>query len=189
MELIHALKEWDITVKALEQGKTVLLLRKGGVHEQSGHFTLKHHSVLLYPTYEHQRPELLQASYRDHVQVVPAGWHPNQVRIGSWAEITHILQINYPAQLAALLPWQIGTPEFAQERFAWKPQQPLYALLLRVFCLDQPIEIPYHSTYGGCKSWIDLKQAIATNTSLPVFSDIDYNQQVTSILKASSVEG
>jgi hypothetical protein len=189
MELIHALKEWDITVQALEQGKTILLLRKGGIHEQSGHFTLKHRSVLLYPTYEHQRPELLQASYRDQVQVVPVGWHPTQVKIGSWAEITHILQINDLAQLTALLPWQIGTAEFAQERFAWKPQQPLYALLLQVSCLGQPLEIPYHSTYGGCKSWIDLKQAIATDNSLPVFSDTDYNQQVTGILKVLSTVG
>jgi hypothetical protein len=189
MELIHALKEWDVTVQALEQGKTILILRKGGIHEQAGHFTLKHRSVLLYPTYEHQRPELLQTSYRDRVQVVPAGWHPSQVKISTWAEITDILQINRIQQLTALLPFQIGTDEFAQERFAWKPHQPLYALLLRVYRLDQPATLPYHSAYGGCKSWIDLKQAISTDNSLPVFSDTDYNQQVTSILKALSVDG
>jgi len=35
----HALKEWAVAVDALEQGKTIMLLRKGGIHEQGGRFS------------------------------------------------------------------------------------------------------------------------------------------------------
>jgi len=52
----HALKEWA-AVDALEQGKTImLLLRKGGIHEQGGRFKVAQNQILLYPTHEHQQP-------------------------------------------------------------------------------------------------------------------------------------
>ncbi|BCX07554.1 MAG: hypothetical protein KatS3mg066_1413 [Fischerella sp.] len=34
----HALKEWAVAVTALEAGKTIMLLRKGGIHERNGRF-------------------------------------------------------------------------------------------------------------------------------------------------------
>jgi len=49
----HALKEWAVAVDALEQGKTIMLLRKGGIHEQGGRFVAQN-QILLYPTHEHQ---------------------------------------------------------------------------------------------------------------------------------------
>ena len=47
----HALKEWDSAVKALSLGKTVLLLRKGGIREVGGKFSVKASSsvALSYP--------------------------------------------------------------------------------------------------------------------------------------------
>ena len=52
---LHALKEWAVAVNALESGKTIMLLRKGGIHERGGRFQVAHEQVLLYPTYEHQQ--------------------------------------------------------------------------------------------------------------------------------------
>jgi hypothetical protein len=66
----HALKEWAVATRALEQGNTVLLLRKGGIHERGGVFTVAQSQVLLYPTYEHQKPHLLKAEYADQVEPV-----------------------------------------------------------------------------------------------------------------------
>jgi hypothetical protein len=54
----HALKEWAVAVNALESGKTIMLPRKGGIHEQSGRFQVAHEQILLYPTYEHQLPNI-----------------------------------------------------------------------------------------------------------------------------------
>ena len=55
-----ALKEWAVTVQALSLGQQTLLVRKGGIHEESKDFRVIHPEFLLYPTFEHQREDLLQ---------------------------------------------------------------------------------------------------------------------------------
>ena len=49
-----AFKEWAVAVDALMSGEQVMLIRKGGISEDSKHFTVIHDKFLLYPTYEHQ---------------------------------------------------------------------------------------------------------------------------------------
>jgi hypothetical protein len=188
MKLIHALKEWAIAVDALEHGKIILLLRKGGIHEQGKTFTVTHNPILLYPTYEHQKTELLKPAYATQVQPVSSGWHPAMVRIGAWAQITNIFRVSEEPIVTALLPYHIWNHQFAQERFGWKPRQPLYVLLLRTYKLLQAKEIPYRAEYGGCKSWIDLAEPISLEKSLPVLSDIDYSKQVTEICDKIQVD-
>ena len=43
-----ALKEWAVTVRALAQGQQILLLRKGGIHEEGKDFRVIHPEFLLY---------------------------------------------------------------------------------------------------------------------------------------------
>jgi len=183
--LSHALKEWAIAVDALEKGRTIVLLRKGGIREQ-GRFTIVQNQVLLYPTYEHQQPHLLKDDYQSQVQPVSSGWHPDQVQIGSVADITHIFQVSEAAVLDALFPFHIWNSQFAAERFQWKPKLPLYVLLLRVSKLPQPQIIAYQSEYGGCRSWIDLEVAIDLDNATPVLSDHAYLDQVEKIQKIVS---
>ena len=178
--LSHALKEWAIAVNALEKGRTIVLLRKGGIREQ-GRFTIAQKQVLLYPTYEHQQPHLLKDDYQSQVQPVAAGWHPDQVQISSVADITHIFQVREAAILDALLPFHIWNSQFVAERFQWKPKSPLYVLLLRVSNLPQPQMIDCRSEYGGCRSWIDLEVAIDLNQAVPVLSDQAYSNQLEKI--------
>jgi hypothetical protein len=181
LQTTPALKEWQVAVEALERGETILLLRKGGIREVGGRFQVAHDRVLLYPTFEHQQPDLLKPAYAAQVQPVRSGWHPDNVRIGSWAIITDTLQVTQSTQLAALLPFHIWNERFVTERFAWKPSQPLYVLLLRVFRLATPHQIPYDARYGGCKSWIELMHPIALNDATPVLSEAAFEQQVNSI--------
>ena len=182
--LSHALKEWAIAVDALEKGRTIVLLRKGGIREQ-GRFTIAQNQVLLYPTYEHQQPHLLKDDYQSQVQPVSSGWHPDQVQIGSVADITHIFQVSEAAVLDALLPFHIWSSQFVAERFQWKPKLPLYVLLLRVSKLS-PQSITYQSDYGGCRSWIDLEVAIDLDNATPVLGDEAYSDQVEKIQKIVS---
>lgn len=153
---VAALKEWAIALEALLSGDTILLLRKGGIREAGGRFSVAQSRVLLYPTYEHQQPHLLKPRYADRVQPVPSGWHPETVAIAAWADITHIFQITTAEIVDALLPFHIWTAALATERLKWKPQQPLYVLLLRVHRLAEPLTLQYQASYGGCKSWIDV---------------------------------
>ncbi len=177
----HALKEWAIAINALENGDTIMLLRKGGIHEKNGRFQVAHDQVLLYPTFEHQQSFLLKPEYANLVYPVTSGWHPETVRIGSWAEITDILPVRDESTVNSLLPFHIWNEHFISDRLKWKARQPLYILLLRTYKLSEVQEVPYRAEYGGCKSWIDLQETINVQNAEPVLSDSSYQQLVTEI--------
>lgn len=183
--LVAALKEWAIALEALCAGDTILLLRKGGIREGGGRFSVAQSRVLLYPTYEHQQPHLLKPPYAAQVQPVPSGWHPETVAIAAWADITHIFQITTAETVDALLPFHIWTAALAAERLKWKPQQPLYVLLLRVHRLAEVLNLPYQEAYGGCKSWIDVELPVgrAANpfVDAPVLTQEQYAHRVMEI--------
>ena len=65
-----ALKEWAIICKALEDGKQMLLLRKGGIMEYRKGFEVKHNEFLLYPTFEHQSIESIKAEYKEKIKEI-----------------------------------------------------------------------------------------------------------------------
>lgn len=176
----HALKEWAVAVDALEQGKMIMLLRKGGIHEQNGRFKVAHDRTLLYPTYEHQQSSLLKPDYANQVAPVASSWHP-EIRISSWTEITEVLPVTEAPVVEALLPFHIWNEQFIGDRLKWKPQQPLYLLLLRTYKLAQVQIIPYRSEYGGCKSWIDLAEPISIANAVPVLNDAAYTHLVAEI--------
>lgn len=180
-KLSHSLKEWAIAISALSQGQTIMLLRKGGIREPKNRFALLHSFAWLYPTYEHQKPELLKPQYAQLVKEVPSGWHPETIEIQTFVEITHSFEIEQLATVAQLKPYYIWQESTIATRFKWKPKQPLSVLLLRASNLLEPVEIPYDNSYGGCKSWIELRQPITTEGLVPVLSEKEYQQQVAQI--------
>lgn len=184
--LTWALKEWAIAVDALARGKTIVLLRKGGIRERHGRFEVQRDRVLLYPTYEHQKPHLLAPDVANRVEPVPSGWHPDRVEFIAWADITDVIAVANSDEIAALLPFHIWTERFAVERFRWKPRQPLYVLLLRAYRLSSPIALPYRETYGGCKSWIEIKESISIAHSCSVLSEAEYARRVERVRQALS---
>ena len=181
-KLSHGLKEWAVAVEALESGETIMLIRKGGIRETGRNFSVQHKQVWLYPTYEHQKPHLLKPEYAHKVTVVESGWHPETVRIGSVANITQVLPIQNPDRVHLLQPYHIWNERMISDRLKWKPHQPLFILLLRVYRLDRPLLIPYHSSYGGCRSWIDLQDSISLEGLKSVLADDVYSQKVQQIL-------
>ncbi|MGB3241204.1 MAG: DUF1802 family protein [Geitlerinemataceae cyanobacterium] len=181
LTLFHALKEWAVAVEALTSGTTILLMRKGGIRERKGRFSVEFDRVLLYPTHEHQQPHLLKPEYASRVKPVESGWHPQVVPIPAWAQITQVWQVGEPAIVEALMPYHIWNDRFVGERLRSQPHQPLYILLLRVYRLGNIAEIPHRREYGGCRSWIDLEESIAISEHDPVLNDDDYTRQVDRI--------
>lgn len=177
----NALKEWAVVIEALLAGDTILLLRKGGIREVR--FTVPHDRVLLYPTYEHQRSQLLKSDI-----TIFSDPRPGQVALSAWAKITDVLQVSEVEQLQALMPYHIWTEPFARERLKWKPKQPLSVLLLRTYALAQPVNIPYQDAYGGCRSWIELEGAIEVGQAEPVLTQKDYllrSQQIKAAIQTT----
>ncbi len=173
-----ALKEWAIALDALYQGEQILLLRKGGIREQGRGFTLEAEAFGLYPTYEHQKPELLKPAYAHRVEPVPSGWHPAQVTIRAWAAVTEKLELDRAEQIEALLPLHVWNERFVRDRLRWQPKMPLSLLLLRVYHLATPQILDYCPAFGGCRSWLELPKAITVENSHPVLSDEGYGSQV-----------
>ena len=177
-QLKYALKEWAIAVEALSKGEIIVLLRKGGIRERE--FQVQHPQVWLYPTYEHQKPELLKPEYA-MVNPVESGWHPDTVTIKSCATITDVLPVSSPEQVAALQPYHVWNERMIDERWKWKPQNPLLVLLLRVYRLPKPQTIPYLPRYGGCKSWIELEPEISSESLVPAIDEAEYAAQTQAI--------
>ncbi|MEO1428629.1 MAG: DUF1802 family protein [Cyanobacteria bacterium J06633_8] len=177
----HALKEWAVAIKALETGKTIVLLRKGGIHEKGGSFRVAYNRVLLYPTYEHQKTSMLKPDYANQVIQIASDWQPKNINIASYAEISHILPVIDDSIINALFPFHIWNQEFVSYRQKWKPQQPLFVLLLRAYKLVIPQVIEYNPRYAGCKSWIELHKSISLEATKPVLSENAYSELVTQI--------
>ena len=63
-----AFKEWAVTVRALAEGEQLLTLRKGGIREPNKHFALEHDRFFLYPTFDHQRNDLVRESHQPELR-------------------------------------------------------------------------------------------------------------------------
>ncbi|MEL7089128.1 MAG: DUF1802 family protein [Planctomycetota bacterium] len=61
-----ALKEWACVCDLLLEGKTCLLLRKGGVHEYDGpgRFKLEYDRFALFPAWEHENLDWIKPGLR-----------------------------------------------------------------------------------------------------------------------------
>ncbi|MBC8080971.1 MAG: DUF1802 family protein [Gorillibacterium sp.] len=178
-----ALKEWAVIVKALTDGKQLLLMRKGGIAEETKDFQLESRSFYLYPTYEHQRIELLKDEYQSELVKLLEDWNPDDARveIGCRAEVVEDIEIRSQEELDKLSSFAIWTESFSEERLKWKKKQPLHLLLLRVYNLKEPVRIPIKPEYGGCKSWVSIDVDLRGHEEIAVLDDIIFKKSIQDI--------
>ena len=177
-----ALKEWAITCQALAQGEQILLLRKGGIHEEGKDFRVIHPEFLLYPTYEHQREDLLKVDHQPALaQLLADAPRSETITFSHFARAEEIIEVEEQERVEDLSPWHIWTDEYAQSRLRWKPMLPLSILLLRVYRLERPATVPYLKEYGGCTSWVEVLPRIDLGQPEPVLDDAEFARQVEAI--------
>lgn len=178
-----ALKEWAVTCRALDQGKQIVLLRKGGIHEDGLDFRVVHLQFVLYPSYEHQKPALVkpewQAALADTVaQAAP----PGRITFTHFAEATSLVELMEQEPLDRLDKLHLWTSAYAQQRLHWKPRRPLTVMLIRVYRM-QPVTVPLLSEYSGCTSWVPLAQDVPLHGLTPVLGDAEYRRQVDAVME------
>ena len=168
-----ALKEWAITVEALAEGEQILMIRKGGIHEESKDFRVVHPEFLLYPTYLHQREDLLKDSHQPNLQrlLADSPSDTEAVTFSHWARVHELLEIDRLDKVSSLAPHHIWTDTYAESRLHWKPMVPLTIMLLRVFKVENPTTVPFITEYGGCKSWVDVIPTVRLGEASPVIDD------------------
>lgn len=167
-----ALKEWNTVCHALETGRQMILLRKGGIYESSGEFELENRQFLLFPTFVHQKLEMLKPDARDGFEL--RSEEPGQIRISAAGVVTDIIRLTSRPGMDAIDAEHIWTPPLIDMRFNYKPENPLYLLLVRAYRLHAPLLVDNTPAYAGCKSWVPLDHAIPTGEALPVLDDLRY---------------
>ena len=177
-----AFKEWAVTVNALAQGRQVLLMRKGGIHEVTKDFRVAHPEFLLYPTYEHQNADLLKASSQSLFEETLTNSIPTDtITFSNWAQVTETIKVVELEKVQELSNHHIWTNQYTESRLRWKPMVPLSIMLLRVFKLEEPVTIPWIKEYAGCTSWVEIMPKINLGQLTPSMNDRDYQNSVASI--------
>ena len=177
-----ALKEWAVTVQALAQGQQILLLRKGGIHESSQDFRVIHPEFLLYPTYEHQRADLLKPAHQPALEQLLADRpEADTITFTHFARAEEVIEVAAQERVDDLAPHHIWTDAYAQSRLHWKPMLPLSILLLRVYRLEQPATVPYLKEYGGCTSWVEIMPRIPLGQLAPSLTDAEFQREVDAV--------
>ena len=194
-----AFKEWAVTVRALAEGEQLVTLRKGGIREENKHFELEHEQFFLYPTFDHQRNDLVRESHHPELRraLEEGVWadeepparallqdggipQPDRVRIRSWAEVAGHYTTEDPRVVEALSPFHVWTADYATKRLRWKPRHPLHVLLLRVYRIPRPVTVRVKDEYHGCRSGVEIDRELPFEGT-PVMADEEFARAAASI--------
>jgi len=182
---MQALKEWAVVCRALEEGRQAVLLRKGGILEYRQGFEVKHDKFLLFPTFEHQTKDHLQADYADKLDNVlkeqpPAGSN----KITAYAQAVEVKEVNDRTALRSLAKYHVWNESYVNARMDYNPKKPMSVILLRVFKLDRPIMVDSKPEWAGCKSWIPLDMDA---TGRPVLNDLQFEKLASEVKGVLSI--
>jgi hypothetical protein len=182
-----AFKEWAVVCRALAEGRQGLILRKGGIAEEGGQFRPEHDRFLLYPSYFHEqhrtgiKPDLFPLLEAAEADRPPAG----RLRFTHFAAVSSVSHVTDLDRALALDPLHGWTADEVRKRFRYRAPG-LYVLPVRVYRLADPLEVDERPEYAGCKTWVELDSAAATDGATPVMSDdafAGYMGRVTAALR------
>ncbi|HEV2970819.1 MAG TPA: DUF1802 family protein [Pirellulales bacterium] len=166
-----AFKEWAVVCRALADGAQSIILRKGGIDEGSEGFRVRHREFWLFPTQFHQRSEQLVPEAGPLLERVRAEGPPaGTIAIGQYVVVDDVCEINDESLLGRLAGFHIWSRETIVQRFQYR-QPGLFLLLARVYRVPQPFLLSDTPYFAGCRSWIELPEALPTTGAIPVLSD------------------
>ena len=161
-----AFKEWAAICRALATGRQDVILRKGGIVEDGAEFRPDHASFLRLPTFLHQSPDSLIPEARDLLVGIdddrPAEGTVVFRHAATVREAKRVLKFD---DLAAYRGRHVWSDAVVAERFhRWKDE--LHLLVVDVSPLPSPITLPWHESYGGCRSWVELQDDVPVTTTM-----------------------
>ena len=174
------LKELATVCGAMESGRQILLLRKGGIYESAGEFELEHRQFCFFPTYLHQNLAMLKPEAQAGFE--PLSAEPARIELSLAGQVTDIIPVKSREQMDEIDDAHIWTSPLIDMRFNYRPENPLYLLLVRAYKLAKPVAVENTPAYAGCKSWVPLESAINTQGATPVLDETTYQMQRQLIL-------
>jgi len=154
-----AFKEWAVICRALAAGRQDVILRKGGIVEPDGGFRVEHDAFLLLPTFLHQSAESIVPEARDLLAGIEADRPPSgTIVFRHAARVRESRRVESLRQLARYRDRHVWSDAVVEERFhRWGDG--VHLLVVDVARLCEPLTLPWHESYGGCRSWADLVDA------------------------------
>ena len=171
-----------MVVEALGTGAQILLLRKGGIKDPGGAFRVQHREFLLYPTWEHQEESLVRPEFRERFKA--AAYPPADsscVTFRFYAGVGYEAPVKEASRLAGLEKYHVWEPGFFPKRLAYRPEEPMLALVLRVYRLPKPVHLPVEPAYAGCRSWVPLAQPVPVEGAEPLLDNRKFRDAIEEI--------
>ena len=201
-----AIKEWAVTVRALSEGEQLVTLRKGGIAEDDKQFELEHERFFLYPTFDHQRNDLVRESHHPELRraLEEGVWpdeeppprallrdggipQPDRVRIRASAEVAEHFETDDPQVIQGLAPFHVWTQDYAAKRLRWKPRHPLHVLVLRTYRIPRPVTVRVRDEHHGCRSWVEIERELPFEGT-PVMADEEFELALSEIMAVTERE-
>jgi hypothetical protein len=164
-----ALKEWASVCAALATGRQTLLIRKGGIAEGDRGFQLDRPEFWLYPTQFHQDSSQLTAEGAQLLATLkpPAA---GRVVIDLYAVVEHVAFLSDLDALESLADLHVLSPESVRKRFEYR-RPGVFAAAVKVFRKAAPVELTEEPRFAGCRSWVELNEALLTAGLRPVVEE------------------
>lgn len=166
-----AFKEWAVVCEAVARGRQRILLRKGGIHEERGLFVPEHDTFWLYPTRFHQSPDELLPDASDLLDALPEREpESGTVALRELVTVTHIAYLHAESQLDRLDGYHILSSDVVRQRFHHR-QLGLYVLGIESLRSIEPVVVEETLDFAGCKTWVELPEALGSSVWEPVERD------------------
>ncbi len=173
-----AFKEWAGICQALTLGRQSVILRKGGIAEDSGTFEPEHRAFWLYPTRLHEPVQGLREDVPGTEEA-----EPGVVPIRALVTVDELFRLSDPERLKALEPLHVWTEETVRKRFEYRSPG-LWVLGVRVWAWETARPIAERPEYAGCRSWVPLVEEISTSGLVPVLEDERHREVMGGLMKA-----
>ena len=153
---MDGLKEWATVIKALEQGKQTVILRKGGILETASGFNIESRKFFLFPTWEHQEIKQVKPEFHNFLTDV-LNKKPDKGfnKITSYAEILFEKDVSSVETINKLSSFHVWSDSYIEERRNWMPEKPMKAVFLKTVIIPE-FNLPLQPEFQGCKSWIEI---------------------------------
>jgi hypothetical protein len=150
---VPAFKEWALVCDSIARGETSLLFRKGGIAEGRDGFEFKNQSFFLFPTYFHGQIQRTRLRLEGNVKS-----QQDPVTISVFVQVEFRTLIRDLALVPPLESLHVLQTSVLEERFHYDNREGLHVAFVRAYRISPVWEFPFHTSHGGCRSWVTLPQ-------------------------------
>jgi hypothetical protein len=165
-------KEWALVCESMLRGETSLIFRKGGIAEGKEGFRFKHSQFFLFPTFFHE--QIVQTRLDATRDLAPP---LDSLTIEAFAYVEFTLWISDLQSIEPLSELHVLRPELLEKRFNQDDVKGLHLAFVRVFRVVPSWQLNFQSSFGGCRSWVDLPAPSPDLVCRPVLPDEEHERR------------